>query len=233
MPDLIPDFFKRDLNEPEWQELEKKLEQDPGEAERLASHAEQAYLKTGLPMPQWPRGGPGLPSKKPLSGPEISSWIGLSAAVLLGTAMVLWHFWPSPSMEVPLKAALPVIPATKPIDPEAVSIASKAVPAVELNQALSPPPMAIPEKVISEGKEASTLSVVVELESPAPVTVGVYDPSGKLDRVLFTGPMSAGQWAIHWDGLLSNGQPAPSGDYRIQVRAGINMLQKSIHLETR
>ena len=114
MADLIPDFFKRDLNEPEWQELEKKLEQDPGEADRLAAHAEQAYLKTGLPMPQWPRGGPGLPSQKPSSGPGISTWIGISAVVLLGTALVLWRFWPNPSVEVPLKAELPVIPAPNP-----------------------------------------------------------------------------------------------------------------------
>lgn len=222
MKDLVLEFFNRNFTEGDWTELEHILRDSPEEAARLASLAEQSYLRTGLPLPQWPADVPLRPVKKSGVFGSGGTWIGLAAAALLGVALLAWKL-SAPSSQVEVKTTL------EPVVPPALS--KTAAPPLVLHR-LPPPPMAVPRKA-AEGAEAGQLSVLVELEEAQPVTVEVLDPSNRLRRVLFTGRLGAGDWSIRWDGLLSNGLPAASGDYRIQVQAGPNLLSKDVEIESK
>jgi hypothetical protein len=52
----------------------------------------------------------------------------------------------------------------------------------------------------------------------APVTVGIYDPAGRLIRTLVNAPQADGVHTIYWDGTDRDGRPAPAGAYFCRIR---------------
>lgn len=60
-----------------------------------------------------------------------------------------------------------------------------------------------------------------------PVTVAVYDVSGKLLRTLVSETKPAGEYIVEWDGTDASGTPVASGVYIIHLRAGRNMPPSS------
>jgi flagellar basal-body rod modification protein FlgD len=66
----------------------------------------------------------------------------------------------------------------------------------------------------------STLDGVVDLEqSASDVTLRVYNTSGSLVRELSLGTQTGGQVAFSWDGLMDDGDYAPSGQYYVTAEA--------------
>jgi flagellar hook assembly protein FlgD len=61
--------------------------------------------------------------------------------------------------------------------------------------------------------------------------VRVLDSAGREVRHLFTGFVEPGQRSFSWDGNLSAGESAPSGDYKIDVQTGDSHQTKAIHIK--
>ncbi|HTC20543.1 MAG TPA: FlgD immunoglobulin-like domain containing protein [bacterium] len=219
MTNLVDQFFQRNLTEAEAQSLEELLGKSPEEALRLGEKMRQEYLAMGLPLPTLakhfgpPFSGTGLPLLK----------AALLAVVLAGAGTLAWWFWSRPA----LQATVPLASVEKPVIPE--------IPPREVlprsAAKLPPPPLEIPQRLDASTAEGNRLSVVVELESPAPVEVRILDPKDQPVRTLYQGNLEAGKWAIHWDGLLSNGTKASGGDYRIQVKSGSTEMSKNVSIE--
>lgn len=75
-------------------------------------------------------------------------------------------------------------------------------------------------------------SVSFFLDRPGPVRLRVWDVSGRLVRTLAEREMAAGSQRVHWDGLDSDGRPAPSGVYfyDLNFRGNEMARQKVIRL---
>jgi hypothetical protein len=71
------------------------------------------------------------------------------------------------------------------------------------------------------------------LQAPAPVTLRVYDYSGRRVAVLLDGvPMEAGHHAAAWDGRDAAGRPAAGGRYLMRLEsAGRVQMWKAIVLQ--
>jgi hypothetical protein len=219
MTNLVDEFFQRNLSEAEAQSLEELLGKSPEEALRLGEKMKLEYLAMGLPLPTLPRHfGPPLSST---GLPLLKA--ALLAAVLAGAGAITWWVWSRPN----LQAAVPLAPVGKPVLPGTLPREVTARPAAKL----PPPPLEIPQRLTGTGVEGNRLSVVVELESPAPVEVRILDPKDQPVRTLYQGNLEAGKWAIHWDGFLSDGSKAPGGDYRIQVKSGSTEMSKNVSIE--
>ncbi len=67
--------------------------------------------------------------------------------------------------------------------------------------------------------ETGSAAARYALDSPAKVSIGVYDEAGKLVRTLDAGVVEAGEHDLVWDGLGSDGQRCAAGTYRFQVIA--------------
>ena len=60
----------------------------------------------------------------------------------------------------------------------------------------------------------------IGLTAPADqLTVGVYDSNGQLMQTLDLGAKGSGMADFTWDGLMSDGQPAPEGVYEFRANA--------------
>lgn len=212
MANLAEEFFKRDLTEAEAQELEGLLEKSPEDALRFGQNLEQQYLSLGLTVPAIPSHfGPALPK----AGWGLLKSL-LAAVALAGTGLLTWTLWPKP-------VAVISVPAPKTVLPPTLSRPKAKLPA---------PPVEIPRRLTGASQEGNRLSVVVELDHAAPVKVRIFDPANREVRDLYQGNLQAGKWAIHWDGLLTNGSKAPSGSYRIQVQSGATEMSKNVVIES-
>ncbi len=60
----------------------------------------------------------------------------------------------------------------------------------------------------------------VALPSRAPVSLAVYDATGRLVRRLVTGEMEAGVWTERWDGATDRGRSSANGLYFALLRVG-------------
>jgi len=211
MTNLAEEFFKRDLTEDEAQRLEELLENSPEDAQRFGQGLEQQYLSLGLAVPTIPgHFGPALPK---------AGWgllKSLVAAALTGAGLLTWAYWPKP-------AAVLSVPTPKSILPQTLSRPKAQLP---------PPPIEMPQRLTGAGQEGNRLSVVVELDHPAPVQVRIFDPANREVRDLYQGNLQAGKWSIHWDGLLTDGSRAPAGNYRIQVQSGTAEMSKDVSIES-
>ena len=74
----------------------------------------------------------------------------------------------------------------------------------------------------------TTLSFV--LAEPGPVSLRVYDVSGRLVRRLHDEPLSAGAHAIDWDGRDTAGRPLPSAAYFVRLVTAWNMQARKVLL---
>ncbi|RLG67456.1 MAG: hypothetical protein DRO11_10130 [Methanobacteriota archaeon] len=69
---------------------------------------------------------------------------------------------------------------------------------------------------------------VLKVEEPRPVTVAVYDLSGRLVRTLWDGVRTtAGRRMVPWDGRDGNGRPVPPGVYifKVEVSADVGRAE--------
>jgi hypothetical protein len=215
MINLVDEFFKRNLTEAETQNLEELLEKSPEASSRFGEMLHQEYVSLGLPEPKIPKN-----FHSPVSIPP-TAWLGpvLGLSILMGLGSLALWMWPVAELKTPiLTAALP----QKPI----------AVEVSKNTGALPPPPIQLPQKWGADSVEGKRLSVVVELEKLAQVQVRVLNPQDQPLRVLFEGPLSPGKWAIQWDGRLADGTQADPGKYLIQVKAGSQVMSKSVSVET-
>lgn len=71
-----------------------------------------------------------------------------------------------------------------------------------------------------------TTFITMELASPAPVTLQVFDAMGRLVSTLAQGEYQAGSWSFRWDGTDANGMAMPTGLYYYR-------LTTPTHSETR
>jgi hypothetical protein len=203
MVDLVTTFFERELSEAEADALGNLLQQSPEEAMRYEGLLEQHYLATGLPVPQVPQSLTLPPSS---TGLGASGWTGLAVLTALTAAGLLWKFWPQAPVETPLK------PVPAPI--------RSVAPRIPIAPA--------PVQATAEGEE---LSVVVGTQTKSLVTVRILDSTGREVRGIFAGFVQPGQWAFKWDGELSNGAPAPTGEYQIDVQTGSLHQYKTIRIK--
>lgn len=212
MTDLIQEFFTRDLNESEHEELSKLLEKSPDAALRYEKLVEQNYLATGLPQPTLPQSLQSLPQGE--GWVSRVGWAKFAAVgmVILGGA--LWKFWTEFKTEYPLPS--PQVQALQVPHP-IISVVKKPVSTRSL--AIEP---------IQGGQE---LSVVVDVPNKSLVTVRILDAGGREIRNLHTGFVDPGRVTFQWDGLLENGESASTGFYRIDVQSGVTHLSKGIQIK--
>jgi hypothetical protein len=210
MTNLVEEFFKRDLTEAEADGLEKLLENSPEDALHFGQNLEQQYLALGLTVPVIPSHfGPALPK----AGFGLLKAL-VTAVTLAGAGAMGWHYWPRATV---------FLPTQKPILPQTLSRPKAKLP---------PPPIELPQRLTGTSSEGNRLSVVVELDHLAPVQVRILDSENRMVRDLYQGSLQAGKWAIRWDGLLTDGSKAPSGNYRIQVQSGATEMSKNVDIES-
>jgi hypothetical protein len=219
MADLIQEFFEREFSETEADSLGKLLGESPNEAIRFEGLLEKHYLATGLPFPELPPSLQSLPLK-PGGWGGAGAWKLLAVLAAAGLAFVAWKYRSAPPTlavtAVPAPAAFSQAPAPVIANPRPAHAALP--PTVEPQQA---GPMA-------EGKE---LSVVVGAQEKTLVTVRILGQGGREIRDLYTGFVQPGHWSFKWDGELSDGNPAPAGDYQIDVQSGASHQTKDIRIK--
>lgn len=211
MTDLVDEFFKRDLTEAEAQALEGLLEKSPEEALKFAGKLRMEYAATGLPEPRVPKSFGPAASKA--GGALLKGFFAVAA--LAGASVIAWWMWPKPQAATNLSIEKPAAPQILP----------------RHRAPLPPPPVEVPRRLTGSPVEGNRLSVVVELDQPAPVQVRILDPRDQVVRRLYEGNLQAGKWSLHWDGLLSDGSQAPAGNYRIQVKSGSTEMSKAVAIE--
>jgi hypothetical protein len=122
--DLLNDFFKRDLTEPEKRQLAKELSNSPESASRFALLAEEFYQGTGLPQPVWE-------SRDWPSGH--SKWWILKPLIPLGLIVTLLTFAGYKWLSQP---AVPLVPAESSREQKETSIFQNQIP--RANKILKP-----------------------------------------------------------------------------------------------
>lgn len=215
MTNLVNEFFNRNLTEAEAQSLEELLGNSPEEAIRFGEKMKQEYLAMGLPIPT-------IPKDFGLSHQVLSLTKLALLATTLSPVILVWSLWPKKVLEIS-QTTTSSAPMEKVVVPAALSRPKTILP---------PPPLLVPQRLTGSSSEGTRLSVVVELDKPAPVAVCILDPKEQTVRTLYQGNLSPGKWSIHWDGLLSNGSQAPTGDYRIWVKSGTTEMSKNVSIET-
>ncbi len=215
MVDLIQAFFERELSESEADLLGKLLQESPDSALRFEGLLETHYLATGLPLPELPGS---LQKWAPAAGKlGALGWAGLAAAVAAGVGLLVWKFWPVSEIVQPAapQPLAPMAPVSRVLEPKVI---------------LKSPSAPVHSEATAPSAEGEELSVVVDTREKSLVTVRVLDAAGQEVRHLFTGFVEPGQRAFQWDGNLSAGEPAPAGNYRIDVQTGDSHQTKAIRL---
>jgi hypothetical protein len=77
---------------------------------------------------------------------------------------------------------------------------------------------------------ATKLTFDVPGQGARPVTVGVYDVSGRLVRELLNGAVDPGQYTLPWDGRGANRQVLAAGVYFFRVTIGNQVLNEKVTL---
>jgi hypothetical protein len=212
MVDLIQTFFERELSESESDSLGRLLQESPDSAMRFEGLLETHYLATGLPAPELPEA---LKNFSPgAGGLGAVGWGALALAVIAGAGLLAWKFWPVSEIGQPV-VAQPLVPVSRISAPKV------------MRKSMLPPVHSEPTGPSAVGEE---LSVVVDTREKSLVTVRVLNAAGREVRHLFTGFVEPGQRSFQWDGNLSAGEPAPAGNYKIDVQTGGSHQTKDIRL---
>jgi len=85
-------------------------------------------------------------------------------------------------------------------------------------------------KVLSRIPFRSDLKLELSLRRTGPVSLDVFDPSGRRVRALRSGSLPAGRTQVTWDGKLESGRQAASGIYFIQLRTEDGSLRRRVVL---
>jgi hypothetical protein len=73
--------------------------------------------------------------------------------------------------------------------------------------------------------------IIFSVPTPVPVTLGIYDATGRLVRSLLDRKVvGAGEHRLTWDGRGGNGQPVASGIYFYRLRVRDQELERKLHL---
>jgi hypothetical protein len=200
MADLIHQFFERELTEAESDALGNQLMLSTDDSLRFEGLLESHYAATGLPLPELPASLQNLP----LNPGGLGTALGLKLFVVLiatGLGYAVLKFWPSAA--VPAKVNLAPVGSISQSQPAAVA---KLLPVH---------PQQVGATAVGE-----ELSVMVGAQEKTLVTVRILNHEGREVRDLYTGFVQPGHWSFQWDGELSDGVPAPAGDYQIDVQTG-------------
>src|SRR5690349_21201626 len=65
-----------------------------------------------------------------------------------------------------------------------------------------------------------TMFTFVIPNGPTPVTIGIFDPQGRLIRTVVNESKTAGIYSVPWDGRNNSGQPVATGIYFAKFLAG-------------
>jgi len=174
MTDLKDQFFKRDLDDQEFEALGRELEASPEASLGMAQRAEAAYLATGLPQPLLP----GSRSHRGLL-------MGLGGAVVLA-GLAAWAFWPAEEQE----SSMALIPQGE-YRQAAEPASAPAAPAPAQAQA------SLDAQVDSAAK---VLWVTVRNPRPSQARIRLFDMNGSVLAVLHDGPLERGDHNFSWDG---------------------------------
>jgi hypothetical protein len=112
-----------------------------------------------------------------------------------------------------------------PIVPVAVAVA-----APDREVALAPRKAAPQSRPRPSGHAAYELQAVLTLQSSGNVQVTVQDSAGRVRRKLFQGYWAAGEHALPWNGLDSDGRPVPAGTYRVVVSGAGQHLSEVLQI---
>lgn len=255
MPDLIDKYFQADLNEAEQEALSQSLLTSDEAMLKFEKMVKEAYLRFGLPDPQphWPDSLP--PSAPAAAG--LGGWPWLSIIVTLGlSGLIAWRYFcvchnaamepPPPAVVSPLTQGSKTIPAVKPVRPETSSdVSNEAEDETESQdinvstkkESTTAESSALASSVtpvnldLYPSRAYSNLSVEIDQTQLGSLAVRVLDPQGVEMKTLFKGSLNAGRWVFEWDGKLANDQPAPAGDYQIEVRSGTFVQHKNIQIQ--
>jgi hypothetical protein len=229
--DLLKEFFKRDLTEAEEEQLGQELASGPKKSMRFARLASLAYLKTGLPHPGDPHGGPGL-------GPH---WGGLGGGMTLkilttvaaGSAAVFYYSQTHhPPVAPPITQTLPArIAPAQPVIKTAPSVRLATAPSTFVAPQTSHPMGMVRPEAYDPSAKYEGLDLMVERKTTGLVTLRVMDPAGKEVRLLYAGILKPGKWHFLWEGKLENGDLAQPGTYMIEVQSGSEVLTKQIVIQ--
>jgi len=251
LADLVSKYFLEDLNEAEDQALSEVLQNSPEDSLRFEDGLREAYLRYGLPDPQWPGNPNDYPS--PQGGIRWKMWFWMMLAAFLAVASGRYLFTKGrnslrPPAKTPVSHRRPsgvsqpkphaAYPSGHPAHASALD-GEKPQPSFESAQpALSTgpiPPSSVSNAVKAQGALAPAnptkvhkgLEVTVRQAAPGQVTVRVLQADGTQAAFLYQGVLPAGNWVFDWDGKLSGETPAQPGSYRIQVTSG-NITREKI-----
>jgi hypothetical protein len=162
MADLLKEFFRRDLTDPEEERLAQQLAASPKVSMRFAKLAKKAYLATGLPNPEKPGGGSSGPGGSPHLGPVVLKSV-VVAALLGGLGLLAWNVLKTPpeTKPLPTPTPTPIVHVKPPAQPKPTSthipqpkVAPKPVPPTPLPPAPLKPAAIAP--VIPKAPATST-----------------------------------------------------------------------------
>lgn len=226
--DWIEEYFKRDLDESEEQQLSQILSASAEEALRFDQRMAEHYKNLGLPEPPWPGKPLALPKGKPGGRFKVLSL--LIAALLL---LLAFYAWRAGGLKPFLSSSASNGSLPLPT-PKAATKKQKPTGAVPTQAPAQSKPQKYPStssQASAVGKIYEELSVKVELPQIGLVTVKVLDSSQKPIRVLFAGIVPAGQRTFTWDGRSDSGAISPAGVYTLQVQSGHSVIRRNVLLE--
>lgn len=242
MSDLIASYFTRDMTDDEDQALSLMLQESEEAAIRFGSLAQEKYLGYGFPAPKIPKG-------KITNYILIQKWV-ISIFVLAALGYFAWlrlcrepvsstvdrhnaviekdngsYIKKSDNIKI-MKSEKTVVARVindTPVHDITENINESMQDSNEARNIGKPPVL-----TNGTGDKYPELQVIIRLKNPGMVKVRVLDADGKQVRRLYEGTIQAGRWSFEWDGLMSNGEPASPGLYRIEVNSGGVTQSKSV-----
>jgi hypothetical protein len=211
-PDLIAEYYRRDLDAAEDESLAALLESSPEASARFASLAADEYRGFGLPEPKGSGGGQRLP---------LGYWAG-GIAVLLAAGL-LWLAWPRHPKPLSIQEDPGAYQLPQPSEPE---------PEAEAEEPRATAPerreRRAPRLWVSAQTPQGPFDVRVD-GSGVSKALGVYDGEGRSIARL----REVGQDRYRWDGRDQQGRLAKPGAYQLRLRSGDEALKQWVEIEVR
>ena len=209
MGDLLLEYFRRDLDFVELDQLEELLEGPEENAARFAENAAAFYRSLGLPE---------APPRRFWRAWKVFLALGLG----LGLAALGWYWSQSSS---------PAMAPAPPLQQEVPSAQESPRPTHKARPRSSAPPRASPVSAAPKPR-FDLLAVTLNLVDRRQVDVLVLDVGGRAVRRLYRGQVGAGHWTFSWDGRIDDAA-APAGIYAIEVRSGTYVQRKQVKIEAK
>jgi len=145
MADLLKEFFRRDLTDPEEERLAQQLAASQKVSMRFAKMAKKAYLATGLPNPEKPGGGSTSPGASSHLGPIILKSV-VVLALLGGMGLLVWNVVKTPpeTKAVLTPTPTPIVHKKKPVPPNREPTATPIPKAKVVPKPAPPTPTPLP-----------------------------------------------------------------------------------------